>query len=83
MYDHTVAVVLVRTSDDQEVATHYYGSGDVKSVVQIDATGQIYKTNFRRSDIGASGPVAYKAKVYFLDVDNKWVEQAVSNGVTF
>ncbi len=83
MFDHTVAVVLVRTGDNVVLATHYYGTGDIKSVVQIDSTGPTYKTNFKRGDIGASGPVAYTANVYVLDVDGNYALQATSIPVTF
>jgi hypothetical protein len=84
MYDHTVEIDLVRVSDSKVVATHVYGTGPggVLSWVQIDTT-PIYQTNFRRGDIGASGPIGYVAKVYFYDVDNNRVLHATSNSVTF
>ncbi len=83
MYDHTVAVALIRTSDNAIVATHYYGTGSILSWTQIDSTGPAYQTNFRRGDIGASGPATYTANVYFLDVDGNSVLQATSTPVTF
>jgi hypothetical protein len=63
--------------------THSYGTGDIKDCVQLDSTGPTYKTNFKRGDVGASGPASYTAKVYFLDVDGNDVLQAMSNAVTF
>ncbi len=83
MYDHTVVVELVRSSDNLVIKTHTFGTGDPKDVVKIDTTGFIYQTNFRRGDLPASGPVTYKAKVYFLDVDGNLVLQATSDAVTF
>ncbi|MDD2582220.1 MAG: hypothetical protein PHR66_09525 [Desulfuromonadaceae bacterium] len=84
MYDHTVVVKLVRTSDNTEMATHSYGTTSILSVVQIDSS-PIYQTNFKRSTLtGApTGPASYRAEVYFLDVDNTLVLQGTSANVTF
>ena len=76
-------VELVRSSDNAVAATHYYGSGDIQGTVQINLTGRVCQTNFKRGDIGASGPVTYKANVYFLDIDGKSMCQTTSNDVTF
>ena len=87
MYDHTVVVDLVRSSDNVVAKTHYFGTGgDPKDVVKIGSDGLgslFYQTNFRRSDIGALSPTAYVVKVYFLDVDNNLVLQGTSKGVSF
>ena len=69
MYDHTVVVKLVRTSDNAVMATHSYGTGSIHSEVQIDTT-PVYQTNFRRGDLAGppTSPGTYRAEVYFLDV---------------
>ncbi len=82
MYDHTVVVKLKRVSDSAYVASHVYGTGAVNAYVQIDTTPS-YLTNFKRGDIGASGPFAYVAEVYFLNVDGTQMLQATSSSVTF
>jgi hypothetical protein len=86
MYDRTVVVKLVRTSDNTVVATHVYGTGDIKAYVQIDATdpaNPVYQTRFKRGDIGASASNTYKARVFFLDVDGTLVQQVESAPVSF
>lgn len=83
MFDQTVLVELVRTSDNMVVATHTYGTGSINSWVQIDATNLRYQTHFKREDIGALAPTAYQAKVYFLDVDSTPVLQGTSTSVSF
>jgi hypothetical protein len=83
MFDRTVVVKLVRTSDNTVVATHSFGAGAIHVDVQIDAVALQYQTHFRRGDVGAPGPVTHVAKVYFRDVDNNLVLQATSSSVTF
>jgi hypothetical protein len=86
MYDQTVVVELVRTSDNAVVATHLYGTGDIKTYVQIDTSDPAnpqYKTHFRRGDVGASVSNTYRARVRFLDVDGNLVTQAESSLVQF
>jgi hypothetical protein len=84
MYDHTVVVKLIRTSDNVVIATHSYGTTSILSDVQIDTTPH-YKTHFKRG--GLAGPPAaagtYRAEVYFQDVDDNQVLQATSSNVTF
>jgi len=84
MYDHTVEVMLVRTSDSVVVKTHNFGTGDPKDFVKIDTT-PFYQTNFKRGELDGppSGPATYRAEVYFLDVDNNLVLQGKSKDVTF
>jgi hypothetical protein len=85
MLDQSVKVELVASASSQVKATHVYGTGDVKDVVQIDPDPQApkYKTSFRRSDFGASGPTSYVVKVYFRDVDGQWMLQATSAALVF
>ncbi|HUX28356.1 MAG TPA: hypothetical protein VMV39_06185, partial [Terracidiphilus sp.] len=82
MFDHTVVVKLLDSSDNV-VATHAYGTGAISANVQIDATVPVYQTTFVRSDIGASNPATYKAEVYFVNVDGSLMLQATSTSVTF
>ncbi len=84
MYDRTVVVKLVRTSDNAVMATHSYGTGSILSNVQIGET-PVYQTHFKRGDLSGppTGPGTYRAEVYFLDVDSNQILQAVSNIVTF
>ncbi len=84
IYDHTVVVKLVRTSDDAVMATHSYGTGSILSGVQIEAT-PVYQTHFKRGDLTGppAVPSSYRAEVYFLDVDNNQVLQATSDPLTF
>jgi hypothetical protein len=79
MYDHTVVVKLVRTSDNVVMATHSYGTGSILSNVQIDPK-PVYQTHFKRGDLTGSPAAAgtYRAEVYFQDVDNNQVLQATS-----
>jgi hypothetical protein len=81
IYDETVVVQLIRTSDNLLIASHVLGAG-VNSHVVYTATPS-YETKFRRGDIGATASDSYKVKVLFLDVDNNLVEQKESNTVTF
>jgi hypothetical protein len=83
MFDQTVRVELVNTATNVIVATHIYGTGDIKAWVQIDAAAFQYQTNFRRGDFGASSPATYVARVYCRDVDNNWMLQGTSISVTF
>ena len=83
MFDQTVRVDLVNTASNAIVATHVYGTGDIKAWVQLDAGALQYQTHFRRSDFGASSPATYTAKVYCRDVDNNWMLQGASTPVTF
>ena len=80
MYDNTVVVRLIRTSDNAVMATHILGGGVFSHVVYA---GAAYETKFKRGDIGASASDSYKVKVLFFDVDNNLAEQAESNAVTF
>lgn len=84
MYDHTVAVQLVRVSDGKVMATHAYGTGSILSEVQISTT-PAYQTHFKRGDL--EGPPAaaakYRAEVWFQDVDGTWMLQATSGDMTF
>jgi hypothetical protein len=82
MWDKTVVAKLRRVSDDVVVATHFFGTGDIKDVVQI-GDDVVYKSNFRRGDVGGSGPTGYRVDVYFLNVDGVLMLQATSNTVTF
>lgn len=81
IYDNTVVVGLIRTSDNAVIATHVLGAGVNSNVVYT--ADPSYETRFRRGDIGAAASDSYKVKVFFLDVDNNFVEQAESNTVTF
>jgi hypothetical protein len=83
MFDQTVVVRLVRTSDSAVIATHLFGAGDIKDFVQIDGTVPEYKTNFRRGAIGAAASDSYKAELHFLDVDGNLIKQGESATVTF
>ena len=76
-------VDLVNTASNAIVATHTYGTGDIKAWVQIDAGAPQYQTHFRRGDFGAASPATYVAKVYCKDVDNNWMLQGMSLPVTF
>jgi hypothetical protein len=83
MVDQTVRVELVNTATNAIVATHTYGTGDIKAVVQIDTVAFEYKTHFRRADFGASSPATYVARISCRDVDNQWMLQGTSASVTF
>ena len=83
MFDQTVRVDLVNTASNAIVATHTYGTGDIKAWVQIDSAAPQYQTHFRRGDFGAASPATYVAKVYCKDVDNNWMLQGASVPVTF
>lgn len=83
MFDQTVRVDLVNTASNALVATHTYGTGDIKAWVQIDTSAFQYQTHFRRGDFGATTPATYVAKVYCRDVDNNWMLQGTSVPVTF
>jgi hypothetical protein len=83
MFDQTVRVDLVNTASNAIVATHTYGTGDIKAWVQIDAAAFQYQTHFRRGDFGATSPATYVARVYCKDVDNNWMLQGTSGPVTF
>jgi hypothetical protein len=86
MYDQTVVVELIRTSNNAVVATHAYRTGDIKAYIQIDTSDPAnpqYKTHFKRSDVGASAANTYKARVLFLDVDGNPMQQVESAPVTF
>jgi|GEM_PF-2419098 len=50
---------------------------------RVTGTTPEYQTHFKRGDIGASGPVAYVAEVWFLNIDGVATLQATSNQVTF
>jgi len=85
MFDKTVTVKLVRTSDNFVVSTHVYGVGDIKDNVQIDST-PVYQTNFVKGIVfGATlpDPTQYKAELWFKDVDGTLVKQAESDPGTF
>ena len=82
MWDKTVVAQLRRVSDDTVVATHTFGTGDIKAWVKIDDE-VVYSTHFRRGDFGGSGPAGYRVDVYFLDVDGVLKLQATSNTVIF
>lgn len=86
MFDKTVEVDLVRTSDNQVVATHVYGTGSINTNTQIDSSALVYQTNFKRGDLYTTvpnTPSTYKTKIYFKDVDGNDVLQGTSNDVTF
>jgi len=83
MFDHTVTVKLKRVSDNTYVGNHEYSTGAVNDYVQITGKTPEYQTHFKRGDIGAIGPVAYVAEVWFLNVDGLATLQATSNQVTF
>ena len=87
MFDKTVRVDLVTVAaPDTVVATHTYAAGgDPKTVVQIDTSGTpyIYKTAFKRGDIGGAAKTAYLLKIYFTDVDGNLVLQATSSSLSF
>lgn len=90
MYDHTVVVQLVRTSDNTVMRAHtFFGPGSgVQNRVLIedgDTINAVYHTNFRRGDLAGppSGSDSYKAVVLFEDVDGNLVVQAESNPVSF
>lgn len=84
MFDQTVTVILVR-SDNQAVATHYYGTGAVSNDVQINSTdnGYVYETKFVSKDFGATAKATYKAEVWFKNVDGALVKQAESAAIEF
>lgn len=82
MWDKTVVAKLRRVSDDVVVGTHTFGTDDIKDCVQI-GDDVVYKSNFRRSDIGGSGPAGYRVDVYFLNVDGVLMLQATSNTLIF
>lgn len=85
MYDKTVMVKLVRISDSNVIASHTYGTEDIKDVVQI-TTDPIYQTHFRKEDIFSSPlpeQTQYRAEVWFMDVDGNLVKQAESGAVIF
>jgi hypothetical protein len=82
VFDQSVVVKLRNTVTNALVGTHYYGTGDIHSVVQIN-TDPAYQTSFKRSDIGATAPATYQADVYFKDVDGNLVLQKTSPNVTF
>jgi hypothetical protein len=82
IYDNTVVVRLIRTSDNALIASHAVGAGGVNLNV-VYTVDPSYETRFRRGDIGAAASDSYKVKVLFLDVDGNLVEQAESNTVTF
>jgi hypothetical protein len=84
MVDQTVVVRLVK-SDGTVVAEHGYGTGDIKSYVQIDTSAPVYQTNFVRGDLlgPPSESATYKAQVFFKDVDGTLVKQEESSAVTF
>lgn len=83
MVDQSVVVKLRDTASNAVVASHSYGVGAIGSYVQVDAAEPSYQTNFRRGDLGATVPKAYKAEVYFVDVDGTHVLQKTSNAVSF
>lgn len=83
MVDQSVVVKLRDTGSNAVVASHSYGTGAIGSYVQVDTAAPSYQTNFRRGDWGATAPKAYKAEVYFVDVDGIPVLQKTSNAVTF
>lgn len=87
MYDQTVVVQLIRTSDGAIMATHSYGGSwdlSINDYVQIDGT-PVHKTHFRRGDLlgPPTAAAAYKARVLFLDVDGNLIQQAESAQVIF
>jgi hypothetical protein len=82
IYDNTVVVQLIRTSDSALIATHVVGAGGVDDTV-VYTDDPTYQTRFRRGDIGATASDNYKVKVFFRDVDDNLVEQAESIVVTF
>ena len=82
MWDKTVVAKLRRVSDDVVVATHSFGTGDIKDCVQI-GDDVVYKSNFRRGDHSGSGPTGYRVDVYFVNVDGVLMLQATSNTVIF
>ena len=82
MWDKTIVAKLRRVSDDLVVATHTFGTGDIKEWVQI-GDEVVYKTNFRRGDFGGSGPAGYRVDLYFLNVDGVMMLQGTSNTLTF
>ncbi|HSF33005.1 MAG TPA: hypothetical protein VLK82_21355 [Candidatus Tectomicrobia bacterium] len=85
MFDKTVVVQLLRTSDNSVVESHFYGTGAVHADVQIDAVVPEYKTNFRRADLpgSPSSAISYKARVLFLDVDGNLIPQGESSPLSF
>jgi len=84
MFDHTVVVKLVRTTNNTVAATHVFGTGSINDVVQIDATNLVYQTTFKHSDLPGNPPFAgYKLEVYFLDVDGNVMLQATSSSLSF
>jgi len=82
MFDQTVVVKLVKNSDHSVKATHSYGIGAVMTNVQIDTDG-IYKTHFKRGDIGASSSDSYHMEIFFYDVDNTLLYQGTSGNISF
>jgi len=84
MFDHTVVVKLVRSDNNNVVATHVFGTGSVNDVVQIDSVNLMYQTTFKHSDLpGNPGFTAYKLQVYFRDVDGNEMLQATSSSLSF
>jgi len=87
MFDKTVRVDLVTVAAPSTVVkSHYYAAGgDPKDVVQIDSSAEpyIYKTAFKRGDIGGTVKTAYLIKIYFTDVDGNSVLQATSSSLSF
>ena len=83
MFDTTVVLKMVRTSDNVVVATHACtGSctgGAIHANVQINESNKLYKSHFKHSDLdtdpntaGIQAPTTlneYRVDVYFMDVD--------------
>lgn len=98
MFDTTVVLKLVRTSDNVVVATHICASancngGAIHGNVQIDETNKLYKSHFRHSDLDADPNTAgqqvpatlneYRLDVYFMDVDGNLMLQGSSQPLMF
>ena len=98
MFDTTVVLKLVRTSDNVVVATHSCNNascngGAINTYVQIDDTNKVYKTHFKHNDIdldsntpGVQEPATineYRVDVFFMDVDGNMMFQGSSQPLTF
>ena len=98
MFDTTVVLKLVRTSDNVVVATHACSTancngGAIHGNVQIDESNKLYKTHFKHNDLDADPNTAgvqvpatineYRVDVYFMDVDGNLMLQGSSQPLTF
>jgi hypothetical protein len=87
MYDTTV-IVKVLNGSNFVMATHAYGTGDIKACVQLPDGSEKYSTHFRRADLrnaSNAAPTAaapYTVKIYFKDIDGNLREQG-SVSITF